>query len=126
MSRRAGLWQVAAQYEREVAEPAPSALPVVGIDRGVAVFAALSDGTMIAPANHGKTALKAPKWAQRKLTRKTRSSNNRRKQARLQMRVAKARRDVLHKHATPICLLSTPSSTTAIAVPSDISDLRTW
>lgn len=99
--RRAGIWTVAAQYEQEFAEPVPSTLPAAGIDRGVVVFAALSDGTLIPPSNHGKTALRSLARAQRKLARKKRGSNNRRKQvrriARLHMRVANARKDVLHK-----------------------------
>lgn len=106
VSRRAGQWRVAVQWEREAAEPAPSDLPPVGIDRGVTVFAALSDGTMIAPVNHGKKALRSLARAQRRLARKRRGSNNRRKQvsrvARIQMRVANARKDFLHKASTTI------------------------
>lgn len=104
--RRAGVWTAAAQYEREMADPEPSALPAVGVDRGVTVFAALSDGAKIAPANHGKAALRSLSRAQRKLARKVRGSNNRRKQvrrvARIQARVAAARKDFLHKHSTAI------------------------
>lgn len=106
VARRAGLWTVSAQYEREIADPAPSVLPAVGIDRGVNVFAALSDGTMIAPVNCGQKALKSLRRAQRKLARKKRGSNNRRKQvrrlARLHARVANARKDFLHKASTTI------------------------
>jgi putative transposase len=106
VSRRAGQWHVAVQWQREVAEPAPSILPAVGIDMGVAVFAALSDGTSIASANHGKKALKSLRKAQRNLSRKKRGSNNRRKAARrvakIQMRVANARKDFLNKHSTVI------------------------
>lgn len=106
VSRRAGHWFAAVQCEREVIEPAPSILPPVGIDLGVAVFAALSDGTSIAPANHGKTALEALRKAQRALARKARGSANRRKAvqrvAKLQRRVADARKDFLHKHSTII------------------------
>ncbi len=106
VSRRAGIWQVAAQYEREIADPEPLDLPVVGIDRGVTVFAALSNGTMIEPANCGKKALRALARAHRTLARKKRGSNNRRKQvqrvARLHMRVSNARRDFLHKTSTHI------------------------
>lgn len=65
VSRRAGQWFAAVQCEREATEPALSTLPPVGIDLGVAVFAALSDGTSIAPANHGKRALRALRKAQR-------------------------------------------------------------
>lgn len=104
VARRAGVWTVAAQYEVEVPEPAPSRLPAVGIDRGVAVFAALSTGAMIAPVNAGKRALRALARAQRKLARKKRGSTNRREQvrhiARLHARVANARKDFLHKAST--------------------------
>jgi putative transposase len=94
------------QYEIKVADPVPSVLPAVGVDRGVAVFAALSDGTMIAPVNAGARAAKALRRAQRTLARKKRGSNNRRKQvlrvAKLHARVARARKDFLHKASTAI------------------------
>ncbi len=106
VSRRAGQWFAAVQCEREVSEPTSSALPVVGIDMGVAVFAALSDGTTIQPANHGKKALRALRRAQRALARKKRGSANRRKAirrvAKIQQRVANARKDFLHKRSTEI------------------------
>lgn len=106
VSRRAGQWFAAVQCERERADPAPSDLPAVGIDMGVAVFAALSDGTSVAPANHGKKALKALRKAQHALARKKRGSANRRKAvrrvAKIQQRVANARKDFLHKHSTII------------------------
>jgi putative transposase len=106
VSRRAGLWFAAVQCEREVAELVPSTLPAIGIDMGVAVFAALSDGTNIAPVNHGKKALRSLRKAQRLMARKRRGSANRRKAirrvARVQKRVANARKDFLHKHSTAI------------------------
>lgn len=106
ISRRAGQWFAAVQCEREVAEPDPSALPAVGIDMGIAAFATLSDGSSIAPANHGKKALRALRRAQRSLSRKKRGSRNRRKAirrvARLQRRVANARKDFLHKTSSTI------------------------
>lgn len=106
VARRAGIWTVAAQYEAEVSDPAPSTRPAVGIDRGVNVFAAFSTGAMIAPVNAGKRALRALARAQRKLARKERGSNNRRKQvllvARLHLRVANARKDFVHKVSTSV------------------------
>src|SRR3954470_20290192 len=78
IARRAGLWTVSCQYVQETVDPAPSLLPAVGIDRGVVVFAALSNGTQIAPAACGKKARKALSRAQRKLSRKRKGSNNRR------------------------------------------------
>ena len=81
-----------------------SMLPEVGIDRGVAVFAALSDGTNVAAVNHGKKALRALRKAQQSLSRKKRGSSNRRKAvrrvARIQMRVANARKNFLHEQTT--------------------------
>lgn len=106
VSCRAGQWHVAVQWQHETAQPIPSMLPAVGIDRGVAVFAALSDGTSVAAVNHGKKALPALRKAQRSLARKTRGSSNRRKAirrvARIQMRVTNARKDFLHKQTTII------------------------
>ncbi|MDQ2763021.1 MAG: transposase [Pseudomonadota bacterium] len=106
VSRRAGQWHVSIQWQREIAEPIQSTLLAIGIDRGIAVFAALSDGTNIAPVNHGKKALRALRKAQRNLSRKKRGSSNRRKAirrvAKIQMRVANARKDFLHQHSTTI------------------------
>jgi putative transposase len=106
VARHAGTWTIAAQYEIEIADAPPSVLPTVGIDRGVAVFAALSDGTAIAPVNAGKKALASLRCAQRKLSRKKRGSNNRKRQARrvarLHQRVSAARKDFLHKASTVI------------------------
>jgi putative transposase len=106
VSCRAGQWHVSVQWQREVAEPVPSSLPAVGIDRGIAVFAALSDGTNIAPVNHGKKALRALRKAQRNLSRKKRGSSNRRKAvrrvAKIGMRVANARKNFLHEQTTAI------------------------
>ncbi|MFK4046659.1 RNA-guided endonuclease InsQ/TnpB family protein [Roseomonas mucosa] len=101
VSRMAGQWHVSAQYEADVPEPAPSVLPAVGIDRGVAVFAALSDGTLIQPGNFGRKAQRVLARAQRKLARKKRGSNNRRKAVRrvqqVQARIARQRKDFLNK-----------------------------
>ena len=106
VSRRAGQWFAAIQWEREVVEAPVSMSPPVGIDMGVAVFAALSDGSNIAPVNHGKKALQALRKAQRALARKKRGSANRRKAvrrvARIQQRVANARKDFLHKKSSTI------------------------
>jgi putative transposase len=101
VSRRAGQWHVAVQWQREVAKSVPPILPAVGIDRGVVVFAAMSNGVNIAPVNHGKKALKALRKAQRNASRKRRGSSNRRKAirrvAKIQMRVANARKNSMSK-----------------------------
>jgi putative transposase len=81
-------------------------LPPVGIDRGITVFAALSNGVMIASANHGKKALKALARKQREAAKRKRWSFNRRKRvcriARLHMRVHNARKNYLHQSSTNI------------------------
>ena len=64
------------------------------------------NGTNIAPVNHGKKALRALRKAQRNLSRKKRGSANRRKAirrvAKIQMRVANARKNFLHEQTTTI------------------------
>lgn len=106
VSRRGGQWHVAVQWQREAAEPATSTLPPVGLDLGVTVFAALSDGTSIAPVNPGKKALRSLRRVQRNLSRKKRGSANRhkviRRVAKIHLWVANARRDFLHKVSTDI------------------------
>lgn len=106
VSHRAGQWHVAIQWQMEVPKPTETTFPAVGIDRGVTIFAALSDGTSIAPVNHGKKALQILRKAQRKVSRKKLGSNNRRKAvrrvAKIQLRVANARKDYLHKVSTDI------------------------
>ena len=65
-----------------------------------------SSGVNIAPVNHGKKALQALRKEQRNLSRKKRGSSNRRKAirrvAKIQMRVANARKNFLHEQTTTI------------------------
>src|SRR5690606_24277508 len=101
ITRRGGHWYAAIAWQAEVADPAPSALPAVGIDRGVAIFAALSSGTnYTAPSFFGRIERQLAN-AQRTLARRVKGSANWRKQkariARVHMKAANARRDFLHK-----------------------------
>lgn len=106
VSRRAGVWSASIQWRREIAEPAPSALPPLGIDMGVAVALATSDGRLI----EGPRALEAARgrlaFLQRAVARKKKGSANRckavAKVARLHARVANIRRDWMHKQTTAI------------------------
>lgn len=105
VSRRAGRWFVAVLCSTP--DPVAQACgEPVGIDRGITTFAALSTGEMIGPLNAGRRRTKALARAQRRLARKTRGSQNYKKQrnrvARLHMRVADARKDFLHKASTKI------------------------
>jgi putative transposase len=107
--RKGGRWVASLQAEL----PPPATAPVhphkdqaVGIDRGVAVFAALSDGTHIAPLSPLKAAAGELRVAQRALARKQRGSKNRRKAVqqvqRIHRKVADIRKDFLHKASTAI------------------------
>jgi putative transposase len=106
VSQRAGRWFVSIQTEREVAAPIHPSGSTVGIDMGVARFATLSDGTVVAPLNSFKKHQRALRKAQQSLARKVKRSNNWKKQkrkiAKLHARIADVRNDFLHKTSTAI------------------------
>lgn len=97
----AGKWYTSIQTEREVEQPVHPSTTIVGLDAGVTLFATLSDGSMFEPVNaFGKNTVKLAKY-QRGLSRKTKFSNNWKKQkqkiTRLHQRIAHTRNDFLHK-----------------------------
>ena len=107
--RKGGCWFASIQIELpEPAEPPvhPHADRIVGLDRGVSIFAALSDGTSIAPVSPLKAIQRALRVAQRAVSRKKRGSNHWRKAVqrvqRLHRKVADIRKDFLHKTTTNI------------------------
>lgn len=106
ISKKAGHWYASVAWRAVVADPAPKSGPTVGIDRGVAIFAALSDGTKIAPIHAFKRIEEPLAKAQRRLARKTKFSANWIKQkakiSRLHQKAANARKDYLHKLSTDI------------------------
>ena len=106
ISRKAGHWYVSVAWQVEIADPVPPALPSIGLDRGVAVFAALSDGTKIEPLNAFKSIKDKLAREQRKLARKTKFSANWKKQkakiSRLHRQAANVRKDFLHKLSTDL------------------------
>jgi len=106
VSKRAGHWYVSIQWQREIDAPVKSNLPAVGIDRGIAVFAALSNGTKIAPLNAFKRIEDRLAKALRHLARKQKFSANWKKQkakiSRIHVSAANARKDYLHKLSTDI------------------------
>ncbi len=99
-------WFVSIQTEQEVVAPAPSDLPAVGLDLGVARFATLSDGTPVEPVHAFARARRRVARAQRALARKQKGSKNRAKQRRrlgkLRRRERRVRQDFLHKASTTI------------------------
>jgi putative transposase len=99
-------WHASIQTEREVAVPVHPSQSAVGIDMGVACFAALSDGTMLTPLNSFRKHEKKLAAMQRKLSRKTKFSANWHRQkaviSRLHKKIANVRTDFLHKATTSI------------------------
>jgi len=118
VSRSMGKWFVSIQVEMEVPEPVHPSKSEIGIDMGVIRFATLSDGTFAAPINSlGKVRTKLAS-AQRKLSRKQKHSSNWRKQKgkihRIHAKVARVRKDFLHK------LTSSISKNQAVIVLEDL------
>ncbi|HEY7495616.1 MAG TPA: transposase [Candidatus Tectomicrobia bacterium] len=130
VSRQGKHWFVAFQVEQELpapvhpsatasAEGASGALPstdsAVGIDLGIATFAAFSDGTLHPPLNAYRRVAKKKARMQHKLAGMVQYSQNWQKQqrriAQLDIRIANCRHDFLHtlstetsKNHTVICL----------------------
>jgi putative transposase len=106
VSRTAGKWHVSIQTKREVEAPVHPSKSEVGIDMGVACFAALSNGTRLTPFNSFRKHEKKLANMQRKLSGKARFSANWCKQkaevSRLHKKIADVRNDFLHKATTTI------------------------
>ena len=106
VSCRAGQWFVSVMCRIQAVDPAPSQLPAIGIDRGVAATLATSDGRLIAGPNAYKAAMARLQHLQRSVARKTKGSANRAKAvaklARAAARVADVRLDWLHRTTTTI------------------------
>lgn len=98
-------WFASILMAKEVKAPVASG-PAVGIDMGVVRFATLSDGTFHTPLNSFRRHEQALAKAQRSLSRKSKYSNNWRKEKvrvqRIHVRIGNARRDYLHKISTTI------------------------
>lgn len=106
ISRKSGHWYVSIAWRAEIADPTPPNLPAVGIDRGVKVFAALSNGDNIAPINAFRRIQDKLAKLQVRLARKQKFSANwcklKAKISRVHSHAANARKDFLHKHSTGI------------------------
>ena len=99
-------WYVAIQTEREIAQAVHPSESAVGIDLGVARFAALSDGSFVEGANALRVYEKRLTLLQRRMSRRKKFSANWRKAkakvSRLHRKIANVRRDMLHKSSTAI------------------------
>jgi putative transposase len=106
LSKRGGQWFISLQTEKQVQDPVHPSSSEVGIDMGVAKFAALSTGEDVHPIDSFRRLEGRLAHAQRVLRRKKKFSCNWKKQqariARIHIRIADARLDFLHKTSTPI------------------------
>ncbi len=106
VSRDNGRWFVSVQTEREVVQPVHPSRSMVGIDLGVANFATLSDGSMVAPLNSFKKHENRLAFLQRRMSRKVKFSANWKKvKGRVtscHAKIGNVRRDFLHKISTTI------------------------
>jgi putative transposase len=100
-----GKWFVSIQTEREVAVPIREG-GTVGIDMGIIRFATFSDGNYVEPLNSFRRHETALRKAQQAMSRKTKFSNNWRKEKvkvqRIHAHIANVRNDFLHKLSTKI------------------------
>ncbi|MBL1353514.1 MAG: transposase [Zetaproteobacteria bacterium] len=106
VSRNGKHWFVSILCEIEVAEPVHTSNTAVGIDRGVAIMAACSDGREYIGAKAFKKHEKKLARAGRLLARKVKFSNNWQKQKEkvqnIHSKIANIRKDALHKASTDI------------------------
>ena len=102
VSEKAGRWFCSVQVGQEIPDPeARSHLPVIGVDAGLKVLAACSDGTVFANPKALAGGLRQLRKLQKSVSRKVKDSNNSRKAkkkvARHHYRISCVRKDALHK-----------------------------
>ncbi|MDQ6952964.1 MAG: RNA-guided endonuclease TnpB family protein [Mariprofundaceae bacterium] len=106
VSRNGKHWFVSILCEIDVPEPIHTSSSAVGIDRGVAIMAACSDGQTYIVAKAFKKYEKKLARAGRLLARKVKFSNNWNKQKEkiqtIHAKIANIRKDALHKASTDI------------------------
>ncbi|MFM2059900.1 MAG: hypothetical protein RLY71_4285 [Pseudomonadota bacterium] len=106
VTQERGRWFVSLQVELPDVLPAAGLAPTLGVDLGVALFAATSDGQRIESLNALKRQARRLKHAQRSVSRKVKGSRNRRQAidrlGRLHARIAHQRADWLHKLSTQL------------------------
>ena len=104
LSKDGGRWFASIQTRRAACLPSAGLLPTLGIDLGVAAFAATSEGALIEPLNALKVQQQRLRRYQRSVSRKVKGSCNRKKAvkrlAALHHRIACQRNDWLHKLTT--------------------------
>ena len=103
---KAGRWFASILTEREIEVPYHRSDSIIGIDLGVKVFAALSNGEKVVGPNAFARLERALAHLQRRLARQTKFSKNWRRTknriSRLYVRIANVRSDAINKHSTTI------------------------
>ena len=103
VKREGRRWFLVLSCENVPMKHLPATGAAVGIDLGVRVFLATSDGEFVANPRHGRTGSRRLALAQQALARKERGSKNRRRQrdvvANRHRKIANQRRDFHHKLA---------------------------
>jgi putative transposase len=106
VSASGGKWFVSIQTERKVEQPVHPSTSIVGVDMGVANFAALSTGEINAPVDALKRHAQKLAWYQRVMSRKQKFSRNwikaKARVQKLHTRIGNIRRDHLHKLSTTL------------------------
>jgi putative transposase len=101
ISRSQDRWFVSIQTEREVPDPIHPSVSSIGVDVGIAKFAALSDGTIIPAINSFRIHQKRLAALQRRLSNKKKFSKNWKKAvskvSKLHIKIAYIRHDYLHQ-----------------------------
>lgn len=104
VSRQGQHWFVALQVELDVPAPVHPSMAEVGIDLGIALFAATSAGELHPPLNAYRRVEKKKARLQRRLAGMVKYSCNWKKQqrriAQLDIRIANCRHDFLHQLST--------------------------
>ena len=99
-------WYICISAETQVQDVSIDDSQAVGIDKGVIVFASLSDGTTIKSPLFLEPNLTKLKILQRKLTRKSKGSKNesrvKKQISKLHQKIGRQRSDFLHKQSTLI------------------------
>ncbi len=107
ITTRGGKWYASIQVEQSIEIGRHPSNSEIGIDAGIACFAAFSDGTMVEGVNSFRKHEETLARQQRKLSAKKKGSNNwkklKRKISRLHMKIADVRSDFLHKLSTEVC-----------------------
>ena len=104
VTREADGWYVSIQTEYEISDPKWAIGGIIGVDRGVAVFAATTDGELVEPVGAYAKSMQRLARLQRQLARKQKGSKNqgkaRARVAHMHQQIRRQREDFLHKLST--------------------------